>query len=172
MPLESQVEPPAIRTFPLGSRTVGAERVVDMLPVVLKAPVAGSYNSALFRYVHVLAVKQLIPPAIKTLPLFSRVALCKYRLVFKPLGANTAKGRLFVASPSTATATGPLVAPVGTGTVMLVSLQAVGVAMVPLNETELLACVDPKPAPVMVTEVPTDPLLGESADMVGGGMIV
>lgn len=43
---------------------------------------------------------------------------------------------------------------------MLVALQLVGVADVPLNITVLLPCVGPKFVPVMVTEVPTGPLDG------------
>lgn len=58
------------------------------------------------------------------------------------------------------TTTFPVVAPFGTGTPMLVALQFVGVAGVPLNVTVLLPCVAPKFVPVMVTEVPTGPLAG------------
>ncbi len=43
-----------------------------------------------------------------------------------------------LATPETVTTTFPLVAPAGTGAVMLVALQLVGVAVVPLNFTVLL----------------------------------
>src|SRR5262249_17828156 len=46
--------------------------------------------------------------------------------------------------PATVTITEPLVVPEGTGVVMLVLLQAVGVAIVPLNVTVLVPCVEPK----------------------------
>jgi len=50
-------------------------------------------------------------------------------------GTVTVKVMPLLARPPTVTTTGPLVAPLGTGTVMLVSLQLVGVASVPLNVT-------------------------------------
>jgi hypothetical protein len=59
------------------------------------------------------------------------------------------------------TTTLPVVAPVGTGTAMLVADQLVGVAVVPLNVTVLLPCVGPKFVPVIATAVPTGPLVGE-----------
>jgi hypothetical protein len=46
---------------------------------------------------------------------------------------STVKAKLLLATPRTFTMTLPLVAPAGTGTVIVVSLQAVGVAVVPLN---------------------------------------
>jgi hypothetical protein len=63
-----------------------------------------------------------------------------------------------LATPPTVTTTFPVVAPVGTGTAMLVALQLVGVpAAVPLNVTVLVPCVIPKFVPVIVTGVPTAP---------------
>ena len=55
----------------------------------------------------------------------------------------------------------------GTCTVMLVALQLVGVAAVPLNVTELVPCVPPKLVPVIVTEEPTGPEVGFKLVMVG-----
>ena len=60
-------------------------------------------------------------------------------------------------SPSTVTTTFPVVAPAGTTVVMVVSLQKVGVAAVPLNFTVLVPWVAPKLAPVIVTVEPTAP---------------
>ena len=54
----------------------------------------------------------------------------------------------------------PVVAPAGTVTAMLVLLQVVGVAVVPLKVTVLLPCVAPKLVPVIVTGVPTVPEVG------------
>ena len=62
-----------------------------------------------------------------------------------------------LATPPTVTTTLPVVAPVGTGTVMLVALQLVGVPAIPLNFTVLVPCVAPKLVPVIVIEVPTGP---------------
>jgi hypothetical protein len=53
--------------------------------------------------------------------------------------------------PDTVTTTGPVVAPAGTVVVILVALQAVAVAAVPLNATVLLPCELPKFVPVIVT---------------------
>ena len=63
----------------------------------------------------------------------------------------------------------PVVAPVGTGTVMLVALHAVGVPAVPLNVTVPVPCVAPKFAPAMVTELPTTPDVGLRLVILGGG---
>jgi hypothetical protein len=54
-----------------------------------------------------------------------------------------------------------VVAPVGTGTTILDALQLVGEAVVPLNVTVLLPCGEPKFDPVIVTDVPIVPPLGE-----------
>jgi len=66
-----------------------------------------------------------------------------------------------LARPPTVTMTLPVVAPVGTGTAMLVADQLVGVAAVPLNFTVLLPWVAAKFVPVIVTAVPTGPLVGD-----------
>jgi hypothetical protein len=65
-----------------------------------------------------------------------------------------------LARPPTVTTTLPVVAPVGTGTAMLVADHDVGVAAVPLNVIVLVPCVAPKLAPAIVTAVPTGPLVG------------
>jgi len=72
-----------------------------------------------------------------------------------------------LACPATVITTLPVVAPLGTGTTMLVSLQLVGVARVPLNVIELVPCDVPKFAPLMVTDVPTGPEVGERLLMLG-----
>jgi len=75
-------------------------------------------------------------------------------------GGVTVKSTPLLAIPPTVTTTLPVVAPAGTGTEMLVALQLVGIAVVPLNVTVLATCVGPKPVPVMVTAVPHDPDAG------------
>jgi hypothetical protein len=72
-----------------------------------------------------------------------------------------------VAAPDTETTTIPLVAPEGTGTTIDVALQLVGVPDVPLNETVLLPWLVPKFVPVMTTEVPTAPAVGDTPEIVG-----
>src|SRR5436190_926439 len=66
----------------------------------------------------------------------------------------------------------PVVAPLGTGTAMEVALQLVGVAVVPLKLTVLVPCVLPKLVPVMVTDAPTAPDVGDRLVIVGLGTTV
>ena len=71
---------------------------------------------------------------------------------------GTVKATPLLAAPNTVTTTLPVVAPVGTVTVMLVALQALAApAEVPLKVTVLEPCVDPKFVPVMVIDTPTAP---------------
>ena len=72
-----------------------------------------------------------------------------------------------LATPDTVATTFPVVAPEGTVTPMLVSLQLVTLAVVPLNATELVPCVDPKLVPVIVTAPPTTPEVADKLVMVG-----
>jgi hypothetical protein len=67
----------------------------------------------------------------------------------------------------TVTTTLPDVAALGTGTVMLVALQFVGVAATPLKATVLLPCKVWKPVPVIVTSAPMAAEFGESPVMEG-----
>jgi len=70
--------------------------------------------------------------------------------------------------PLTVTTTFPLAAPPGTGTTICVLLQLVGVAEVPLKLTVLAPCVAPKFVPVIVTDVPTGPDVGDRLLIIGG----
>ena len=70
------------------------------------------------------------------------------------------------------TTTFPVVAPPGTGTTMLVADQLVGVAVVPLNLTVLEPWVDKKFVPVIVTELPTGPLVGATLVKLGATVTV
>ena len=55
---------------------------------------------------------------------------------------------------------------------MLVAFQLVGVAAVPLNLTVLLPWVEPKLVPVIVTDAPTAPDVGERLVICGAGTTV
>src|SRR5438128_864201 len=79
----------------------------------------------------------------------------------------TVKLTPLLALPPTVTTTVPLVAPLGTGTAILVLLQLVGVAVVPLNLTVLLPCVPPKFDPLMVTELAIAPEVGDKLLIAG-----
>ncbi len=88
------------------------------------------------------------------------------RLVMVGVG-STVKLIPLLATPLTVTATFPVAAPAGTGVTIDVALQLVGVAIVPLNFTLLVPCVDPKLVPVIVTEAPTAPEVGDRLVIVG-----
>ncbi len=87
------------------------------------------------------------------------------------LGGRTVRLTPLLAMPPTVTTTLPVVV-VGTGAVMLVAVQFVGVTGMPLNVTVLVPCVVPKFVPAMVTEVPTCPDVGFRLVMLGGIMTV
>ena len=92
------------------------------------------------------------------------------RLVIVGLGAggeSTAKLTPLLATPATVTTTLPVVAPVGAGTTIEVEFQLAGVAGVPLKLTELPPCVPPKPVPLIATDVPTTPEVGDKFVMLG-----
>ena len=91
------------------------------------------------------------------------------RLVMAGVG-STVKEKPLLAIPPTVTTTFPAIAPVGTGTVMLVALQLVGVAAVPLNVTVLVPWLAPKFEPVIVTGAPTTPDVGLRLVMEGAGV--
>jgi hypothetical protein len=79
---------------------------------------------------------------------------------------------LLLATPDAETTTFPVVASAGTVTTMLVALQLVGVASVPLKLTVPLSCIAPKFVPVIVTEVPTTPEVTERLVILGAGTMV
>src|SRR5260370_16323214 len=86
--------------------------------------------------------------------------------------ASIVKLVALLATPPTVTTTFPVVAVVGTGTVMLVVVHAVGVPPVPLNVTVLEPCGEPNPVPVIVAEVPATPFVGERFVIAGPGWSV
>jgi hypothetical protein len=94
-----------------------------------------------------------------------------FRLVMLGAGTVTVKLTPLLATPPTVTTTFPVVAPVGTVTTMLVALQLVAVAAVPLNLTVLVPCVAPKFTPAIVTVAPTNPDVGFSPVMLGPGEV-
>ena len=79
----------------------------------------------------------------------------------------TVKLFALLATPETVTITFPVVAADGTVTAMLVALQLVAVAVVPLNVTVLEPWVEPKLVPVIVTDVPTGPDVTDKLVMLG-----
>src|SRR6202162_2684276 len=85
--------------------------------------------------------------------------------------ALTVKLTPLLATPPTVTTTFPVAAPLGTGATMLVALQLVCVAAVPLNITVLVPGVVPKFVPVIVTDVPTVPAVGDKGVKLGVGLL-
>jgi hypothetical protein len=86
--------------------------------------------------------------------------------------STTVKLMPLLVTPLAFTTTFPVVAPLGTGTTMLVAFQLVGGASVPLNVTVLVPCAAPKFVPVIVTEVPTTPEVTDKLLMLGAGTTV
>jgi len=80
---------------------------------------------------------------------------------------KTVKFDPLLSTPSANTTTFPVVAPLGTVTAMLVALQLVAVAVVPLKLTVPDPCVAPKFVPVTVTAAPTAPVVIERLVMLG-----
>src|SRR6266403_3782836 len=100
-------------------------------------------------------------PAIVTeVPTGPEVGLRLVTLGAEPEAEVTVNAIPLLAAPPTVTTTFPVVAPAGTAATMLVGLQLVGVAAVPLKLTVLLPCDAPKFAPAIVTEIPTGPDAG------------
>jgi hypothetical protein len=80
----------------------------------------------------------------------------------------TANETPLLATPPTVTTTFPVVAPLGTTAWIEVELQPeMVVTAVLLNVTVLVSWLEPKFAPVMVTDVPTFPDVGDRPVMVG-----
>ena len=90
------------------------------------------------------------------------------------LGANTTVNEdPLLAMLLTVTTTLPVVAPVGTVAMIEVALQLpIVVAVVPLNFTVLVPCVEPKFVPVIVTAAPTAPDVGDRLVMLGADTTV
>jgi hypothetical protein len=72
-----------------------------------------------------------------------------------------------LAAPPTVTTTFPEVAMLGTSATILVGLQLIGVADTPLNVTVLPLCVEPKLAPVIITDAVGTAVLGDNLTMDG-----
>jgi len=88
------------------------------------------------------------------------------------VSVTTVKFTPLLFTPLAKTTTFPLVAAAGTVTLILVALQVVTVAVVPLNLTFPLPCVDPKPVPVIVTGVPGEPDVTDRLVILGAGTTV
>ena len=89
------------------------------------------------------------------------------------LGAGrTLKLTPLLATPLAFTTAFPVVAPLGTFTAIVVALQLVTLAEVPLNVTDPLPCAAPKFAPATAISAPTAPEAGDRVETLGGGTTV
>jgi hypothetical protein len=72
------------------------------------------------------------------------------------IDGGTARVKLtgLLATPDTVTTTLPVVAPLGTGTLMLLFVQVLATPGTPLKVTVLEGCGEPKPEPIIVTKAP------------------
>src|SRR5437667_423289 len=111
--------------------------------------------------VTVPVVPKLVPVMVTPVPTGPVVG---FRLVMAGAEEVTVKFTPLLAIPPTVTTTLPVVAPLGTDATMLVALQLVVVAVVPLKVN---VPVEPKLVPVMVTAVPTGPVVGFRLVMAG-----
>src|SRR5712691_8054254 len=116
------------------------------------------------------AVFALVNVRVEVVVVPASLPVCCTRAMFAA-GVVIVKAMGLLAWPPTVTVTLPLVAPLGTGATMLVALQLVGVAAVPLNLTVLVHCVVPKFVPVIVTGVATGPELTERLVIFGAGTV-
>src|ERR1700674_3830241 len=149
--------PPAVTTT--GPVVAPAGTVTPML-VAVQLVVA----AAVPLNVTVPAAPKFVPAIVTAVPMGP---LFGVRLVITGAGgADTVNVTPALACPPTVTTTGPVVAPAGTVTPMLVAVQLVVAAAVPLNVTVPDA---PKFVPAIVTGVSTGPLFGVRLVITGAG---
>jgi hypothetical protein len=116
------------------------------------------------------AAPKLAPAMVTAVPTAAETG---FKLLIRG-DCSTVKATPALATPPAVTTTFPLVAAAGTGTTILIALQLVGVAAVPLNVTVPAPCVVPKLVPAMVIAVPTGAEVGLKLEIkgVGGGVTV
>lgn len=154
---------PALATPPTVTTTLpdvapdGTGAAIELVPQVV-----GVAAVPLKVTVLVLWLEPKLVPEIVTVAPTAPVAGDRFAI----LGA-TEKLNPPLAVPLTVTTTLPLVAPEGTVATIDVGLQPVAVAGTPLNVTVLVLCVASKLVPVIVTDVPTGPELGDTPVMLG-----
>jgi hypothetical protein len=171
-------------------RTVNIEPLVSVKPltVIVIGPVVALAGTDVVKVVVVAAV------TVAKVPLKRTTLSVSVVLKFVPKSVTSAPGAPLVGVnpvkvgvgstvnvpalvmvtpvPLTRTEMGPVVAPEGTSTVKVVADALVTVARVPLNRTVLLAIVELKLVPVIVTVAPTAALVGVNPVIVGVGRTV
>jgi hypothetical protein len=141
---------PVVAPLGTGTTILDALQLVGVAVVVLNLTV-------LVPWVAPNVVPVMVTDAVTAPEAGDRLVMCGTTVKLFPL----------LATPETVTTTFPVVAAAGTVTAMLVALQVVAVAVVPLNVTVLVPWGEPKPVPVMVTDVPTGPDVTDKLVMLG-----
>jgi hypothetical protein len=108
---------------------------------------------------------KLLPVIVTAVPIGPEIG---DRFVTEGVG-KTVKKTPLLATPPTVATTLPVVAPFGTVTPILFTLQFVTFAGLPLKVTVLVHWLAPKLFPVIVTAVPAGPDVGEMLAIAGGG---
>jgi hypothetical protein len=156
--------PTATTTFPVVALvgTVTKRLVVVALITVAAAPskVTVFDVSVVEKFVPAIVTEEPTEPAFGD------------KVVIVGPNSGTVKINPLLLTPLANTTTLPVVAPEGTGTTIFVLLALVRVAVVPLNVTVLAATVVPKFVPVMVTEAPTAPEVGDKLVILGAATTV
>jgi hypothetical protein len=144
-----------------GGRLLGTGTTMVLLPQDDGFPVIPPIVTLLVPW----AVPKFVPRIVSGEPTGEGGPTVGEMLVMLGGGGKTVKDNWFVAISFTVTMRLPVVAPVGTGTVMESPAQVAGLAIVPLKVTTLV--IVPNPAPLMVTEAPTGAEPGDTPVMTG-----
>ena len=160
-------------TFPALSRAWKVTVVTPSVDMRIEVELAATEPPPVCAPVNVYVMDWTpLPPALSvavrvtvTFELFQPAPLADGAAVAAEVGAivsvTTVNVSPLLADPLTVTTTGPVVVPAGTVATIWVSLQPETEAVTPLNVTMLVPCVAPKLEPEIVTEVPTNPDVGE-----------
>jgi len=148
---------PVVAPAGTGTTMLEALQLVGVAEVPLKVTVLVPWDAP-----------KLAPPIVTEVPTGPKFGV---KLVMLG-GGVTVKSTPLLGTPPTFTRTLPVVAPDGTGAVMLVSLQFEARVGIPLNVTKLwiVPTVGPKFVPVMTTLVPMGPEIGLMFVIAGGGV--
>jgi len=145
-------------TLPVAA-PVGTGTCIEVLLHAVAVAVVLSNTTVLVPW---LAPK-FVPAIVTTAPTGPELGV---RLEIPGVG-RTVKLTPLLGTPFTVTTTLPVVAPVGTGTLIEVLAQVAGVAVVPSNVTVLAPCDVPKFVPLIVTDTPTAADVGVRLVMLG-----
>lgn len=165
--------PTSVKLFPLTATPPGA--VTEIGPVLAFAGTVAMIFMPLNLKMALAPLNATCVAPFKLLPLMVTAVPAPPLAGVKPLivgeGLETTLkfDALVAVPPPVVTATGPLVAPVGTEVVIWLSELNVKLALVPLKVTALTPV---NPVPLIVTVTPTPPLVGLKPMIVGAGIKV